>query len=78
MEGREEYQRPLGEGLSKERERKSRVEELECDQGSGMRLGGLSRQCDSLTRPLAQGAMMMMMNVHQAVTCSKATQNSQP
>ena len=61
-----------------ERERQSRVEELECCQGSGMQIGGLSRQCDSLTRPLAQGAMMMMMNVHQAVTCSKATQNSQP
>ena len=40
MEGREEDQRPLGEGLLKERERQSRVEELECGQGSGMRLGG--------------------------------------
>ena len=31
-----------------ERERQSRVEELECGQGSGMQIGGLSRQCAAL------------------------------
>ena len=56
VQGQEGDQRLLGEGLSEERERQGRVEEL--GQGGGRQQGGLGRQCDSLMCLLAQRAMM--------------------
>ena len=52
VQGREGDQRLLGEGLSEERERQGRVEEL--GQGGGRQQGGLGRQCDNLMCLLAQ------------------------
>ena len=76
VEGREEDQKPLGEGLSKEREAR---------QGGRAGIwprqwhttGGLGGQCDGLMRLLAQRAMMMMMMMMMTDNyCNKQLQNS--